>query len=467
MIRRTTHSDRISDPLERFLSREACLALLARAESFSQGGGTTGLSIESTWMGNLRWARNQIISSGDLETHDVWLTRNVRGANVEVIINAVDDITVWTAIRRAERLLVLQDEAYPDTPLDLPAETYPSPAIWSDTTYNLDASARAEVAHLLVQPAVKAGMLAAGYVQVTARGRTVLDSTGRTMYYPYTQAQYSVTVRNPKGTGSGWAGVDWHDWDKVDADTLTRRALDKCVQSQNPVRLEPGRYTAILEPQAVCDLFDAAVAPRPLWRMQNETKNIEEPYANGNYQSKIGERLLDERLTVTADPMDPELGFVPFDRRGNVYRPVTWFERGVLKDLSYDRDYAVRQLGQNEARFNSGAYRMTGGTTSIDEMIATTKRGVLVTRFSNISKPPIDEVSLLLTGYTRDGLWLIENGKISKPIMNFRFTESPLFVLNNVEQMGVPQRVFHPDAPVVVPSLKIKDFNFSSLADAV
>ncbi len=98
-------------------------------------------------------------------------------------------------------------------------------------------------------------------------------------------------------------------------------------------------------------------------------------------------------------------------------------------------------------------------------MIETTKRGILVTRFSNLGLqyPP----TLLMTGYTRDGLWLVENGKISKPIKNFRFTDSPLFMLNNVEQIGTPQRVFHPETPIVVPPMKVKDFNFSSLADAV
>jgi len=112
-----------------------------------------------------------------------------------------------------------------------------------------------------------------------------------------------------------------------------------------------------------------------------------------------------------------------------------------------------------------GTFRMTGGTTSVDEMLATTKRGVLVTRLWNVEV--LDPISLLSTGYTRDGVWLIEHGKISKPVTNFRFTESPIFVLNQVEQLGVPRRVFHPGAPVVVPSMKVRDFSFTSLSDAV
>jgi predicted Zn-dependent protease len=116
---------------------------------------------------------------------------------------------------------------------------------------------------------------------------------------------------------------------------------------------------------------------------------------------------------------------------------------------------------------------MSGGDTSIEEMIRTTKRGLLVTRFSN--RRVLDPTSLLSSGLTRDGLWLIENGKISKSVKNFRFTESPLFVLNSIEQLGVPVPVFRPVrnphdaglAPAIVPPLKVRDFSFTSMIDAV
>jgi predicted Zn-dependent protease len=163
--------------------------------------------------------------------------------------------------------------------------------------------------------------------------------------------------------------------------------------------------------------------------------------------------------------MDPDLGFPPFSGSGNVYHAATWIDRGVLKELSYFRPYGIRELGKNSGLPNSTAFRISGGTATIDEMIATTKRGIRVTRFSNVGC--VDLKSLLCTGYTRDGTWLIENGKISKPIKNFRFTESPLFVLNNVDALGVPQRVFHPGAPVVVPAIKAHDFSFTSLSEAV
>ena len=163
--------------------------------------------------------------------------------------------------------------------------------------------------------------------------------------------------------------------------------------------------------------------------------------------------------------MDPLLGYPPFSSTGEVFRPATWVADGILRDLAYPRTYGVQQLGVEAGLPTSGAFHMSGGKTTIDEMIATTTRGILVTRFSDVGV--VDYVSFMESGYTRDGLWLIENGAISKAIKNFRFTESPLFALNQIEQIGTSVRVFHPRTPIAAPALKVRDFSFTSLADAV
>jgi predicted Zn-dependent protease len=168
--------------------------------------------------------------------------------------------------------------------------------------------------------------------------------------------------------------------------------------------------------------------------------------------------------------MDPEAGFVPFDGQdGTPYQPVTWIDRGILRELSYDRRYAIRTLQKDQTLLNSKSFTLMAApgvpTVTIDEMIAKTERGVLVTRLSGVQS--VGGVSLLITGYTRDGTWLIEHGKIAKAIKNFRITESPLFALNNVEDVGTPVRVFQPGHAVMTPPLRVRDFSFTSLADAV
>jgi len=481
-------------PASRFLSQQECAELTDRAAALANGGGDTRLQIESTWTGNIRYAQNHVTTSGDVRDNEVSVLRDIGGAFGLMIANQIDDVDLEATVRRAEHLLRIRQEnggaefaehylPPPQEPLKTyrdvreyiqeedrraamasliqTEEGYAKPHIFFDTTYALGADERAAAVAPLIEAVKAAGMVAAGFIQVSAHGRAVIDTRGKSLYYPYTKAQYSVSVRNPQGTGSGWAGVDWNDWTRIDAKRLSEIALDKCIRSTNPVAIEPGRYTAILEPQAVCDLTQ--------YLMDVLERNLAEggtgPFAGPKGQSKIGQHVMDERITIGADPMDPDLGFPPFSPDGHVYHAVDWIKNGVLTELAYYRPYAIHNLGKNTGLPNSYSYRMSGGTTTLDEMIATTARGVLVTRFSDTGV--VDPNSLLVQGYTRDGLWLIEKGKISKAIKNFRFVESPMFVLNNIEQLGAPQRVFRPLAATIVPPIKARDFRFTSLSEAV
>jgi predicted Zn-dependent protease len=463
-------------PDARFLSETECRALLARVAKFARGGGTTRLNVQSQWTGNTRWARNQISTSGDVRNTTLSVGREVHGASgLGVSINVLDDRSLQVAVGRSEFLMQFNHEQQESELREPYTAPRLAPQLWFDATYQQTSAERAALVQQLVRPTLAAGMLAAGYIEVSASGMAQLSvNTDKAihlspdLYYPITMAQCSITVRDPQGTGSGWAGVSWNDWTRVDAAHLCAVALDKCLRSRNPVRLEPGRYTTILEPQAVFDLTKELFAFGTLRRVWAETIGDAppvSPYATTRGRARFGERIIDERLTVTTDPMDPDLGFPPL-----AYKPVSWIQDGVLKELSYDREYAVKRLGVDTGGYpTGGAYKITarGASTSIEEMVATTTRGVLVTRFWDVGL--IEFRSMLMSGYTRDGLWLIEQGKISKPIWNFRFTESPLFVLNNVEQIGTPQRVFHPvpESPAVVPALKVRDFSFTSLSDAV
>jgi predicted Zn-dependent protease len=435
-----------------------------------------------------------VSTAGETNTNRIRVVRNVRGAQAYTELNDTTTPALVAAARRAERIVALcaENPNVEFTPR-LPLEPATAPKIFSDATYQLDADKRAAAALALTRQAHQSGLLSAGYIEVAAVSAALLDTFGRVRYAAYTQARYSVTVRDPQGTGSGWAGVDHYDWGKIDAAALTSLALEKCLKSQHPVRVEPGRYTAILEPQAVADFVGQLFwNQRVMDRRENETRDDapffkSPPAGTQPGYSKLGERLIDERITISADPTDPELGFAPFSASGpnqgdqfvtDVYHPVTWFDRGVLVNLAYPRLNHIANastLGRDQdlGLPNSGAFRMSGGTTTIDEMIAMTKRGLLVTRFDQIVE--LNHTSQLYRGYTRDGLWLIEDGKISKPAKNLAFTESPLFALNKVEQLGVPQRVFHPNEmflwsiarPVIVPPLKVSDFSFTALSDAV
>jgi predicted Zn-dependent protease len=483
MSRNRDHLVRLDDA-ERILSRQQSEAIAERVFRFARGGGETRVRVGSWWQGELRWGRNRVSLASD--RRDVSLSVS-RGAQFEGFVatstNQFDDASVEALVHAAERNRDRRDHApSPEFLPAMPTLDAASSSIWSDATFSLTAEARGEMARGLVSSSEAKGMLSAGYAEVRGASYAEMSSVIRsgkpamfeTPYVAWTQAQCSMTVRDPQGTGSGWAGLSSFDWSKIDNSELAERALDKCMRSRNPVSLEPGRYTVILEPQAVADLLEMLVAS--FSRADAEQGRgpfvLAQDDALGIIRTKLGLKVVDERITMSHDYADPALGILPV--LGMSSAPINWIDRGVLSALWYDRDYALAALGDPYGVRGPTGYRMSGGTSTTDEMIQNTKRGLLVTRFSNIS--PLDVTSLLCTGLTRDGLWLIENGKITKPVKNFRFTESPLFALNNLEQLGPPTRVFRPSGldggrgeltPAIVPALKVRDFSFTSLVDAV
>lgn len=473
----------------RILSSEECQAILERAKSFAKLGGDTAVLINSWWQGELRWARNRISLSSDRRDVGVMVIRTVPGGiQGRVSTNQLDDASLESAVRAAERQSSRGWNPSRGVGYFPPIPHYgrfENAAIWSDATYGLDTESRAEIARSMIEPAEAAGFYSAGYLEVRAGATAYLGTAFKELqsgehafwenpYMRWTQAHCSTTVRDARGTGSGWAGLSNYDWTRIDGDALARRAVEKCRASRNPVALEPGRYTVILEPQAVADLMEIFVATFAFRETPEEGRTSPWLLAFDDaielWRSKLGLKVVDERITFTHDPADPELGIVmrPLEWPG----PVTWIERGVLTKLGHRFETDIKQLEGSHALRGATGYRMSGGETSIDEMIRTTRRGLLVTRFSNVRS--LDPASLLSTGLTRDGLWLIENGEITKAVKNFRFTESPLAVLNQIEQLGEPVPVFRPTrhetgglTPAIVPPLKARDFSFTSLIDAV
>jgi predicted Zn-dependent protease len=167
-------------------------------------------------------------------------------------------------------------------------------------------------------------------------------------------------------------------------------------------------------------------------------------------------------VTLYSDPADRRLSGQPFDNQGLPVSRTVWIEKGVLRNLSYSRFWAQKQGTKPTGAPLAGGLALTGGTKSTDELIAGCARGILVTRFWYIRA--LDPRTVLQTGLTRDGTFLIENGKITRALKNFRWNESPLLMLNRLEDIGRPEPVA---AGRLMPALRVRDFNFTSLSDAV
>lgn len=451
------------------LTTDDCRALGERIFALAEGG-ETRVTIGSVTDGGVRWGRNLVSGAYDSTAYGVTITRWVKGHGAAFYTDRLDDAALAECVANAESLGAVLDEA--EAPVLPGPQTYLHPSLRSPASASLTAAMRSSIAHGTVTPAVTRDYMAAGFLSVTDRATCIMNTSGQFSYFAETTAEYSTTIRDAAKRASGWAGMSSYDWARIDAAALGARALQKCTASANPVAVEPGRYTAILEPQAVADLMRFIPGPNG-WSRQAAEQGGTHWSGSTRSTTKLGLKVLDERLTVTSDPMDPEVGYRPFGFDGSPLSRETWIEQGVLKTLAYSRNYAKTILHQDGyvAGPENGAMRVTGGTATLDDMIAATDRGVLVTRFNNIAV--LDHKALVLTGNTRDGLWLVERGKISKAIRNFRFIESPLFAFNNVEQLGVPtltyssHSLFGSQSPLLVPPIRVRDFNFVATLDAV
>ena len=444
------------------LSREQAKALADRALSFSTAD-QTRVSITSEWSGNTRFADANITTSGGVRDTSVTVTATLGRRRASASTNVLDDEALKETVALAARLARLSPED-PELMPELGPQTYAVVDAFLERTADLTGEARAAAVRRVVDAALEAGKAAgnlfvAGFIEANARSMAVATSGGLFAYHRTTDVDLSVTARTPDRTGSGWSRAGSRDWGAVDPAALGRVAAQKAVASRNPQPIEPGMYTAVLEPQAVNDLV-------PLLGGALTARGADEgrsAFAKAGGGTRIGEKVADERVTLYSDPADPDLGGTPFDLEGLPVRRHVWIENGVLRNLSYTRFWAQKQGKQpTGAQALLGGLTLAGGTKTTEELIAGCERGVLVTHFFYIRS--LDPRTVLNTGLTRDGAFLIENGTITRPLKNFRWNESPLLMLNRLEDIGRPEPTA---AGRMMPALRVRNFNFTSLSDAV
>ena len=460
-----------------FLSREQAQALANRVLSFAKAD-ETRVNINSGWSGNTRFAGNEITTSGGTTNTSVTVTSTIGKRRASSSTNILDDESLKRTVDVAERLARLSPED-PEAMPELGAQTYAPVNGYFDGTANLTPETRALAAKRAIDVAEQTAtgvdnMFVAGFLRANAGSNAVATSRGLFAYHRNSDAELSTTVRTPDATGSGWASAGARDWSVIDPAALGRVASLKAVRSRNPKAIEPGLYTVVLEPQAVADIMPQLIGSFNA-RANDEGRGTFTKQGGG---SRLGEKIADERVTMYSDPTDAELLVQPFDAGGLPLRRVVYIEKGILKSFSYDR-YWAQQKGVQPTSSGGGGFgggggggggfgggggglKFVGGTKSTEDLIAGTERGILVTHFFYIRS--LDQRTVLLTGLTRDGTFLIEKGKITQALKNFRWNESPLFMLNKIDEIGRAERT---SAGQVMPALRVKDFNFTSLSEAV
>ena len=449
--------------IARHLSREEAEALARRALTFVTAD-EARVTVNSGSRGNTRFAVNQISTAGDNYNTTVTVRARLGRRVGSSTTNRLDDASLRAAVETAERLARLSPEDPELLPELGPQNIAASDAAWSDATASLEPTSRAAAVRRISEPARAGGLQSTGYLEAQAGSFAVANTRGLFAYGRDTAAALTTTVRTDDGTGSGWAGASHFDWARIDPAALGERAIEKARRSVNPSAIEPGRYTVVLEPTAVGNLVQL-IAGALNARAADEGRSFFTKPGGG---TKIGEKVVDERVTLISDPRDPEGPVAPFTGEGLPLSRTVWIENGVVRNLAYDRYWAERQGRTPQPTM--GTLRMSGGDASLEDLIRSTQRGLLVTRFWYIRG--VDPRTILYTGLTRDGTFLIENGRVTRPVKNLRFNESPIFMLNNLEAMGRPVRVSAsesggPGSAVIVPPLKVRDFTFTSLSDAI
>lgn len=329
---------------------------------------------------------------------------------------------------------------------------------FSDTA-ELTPATRAATVAAVIKRAEKSHLTAAGIFSGGSSAFGLFNTRGLSAFHEETLSEFSVTMMGAEA--SGWAKKTAPYWHELEPQELAERAVQKALQSNPPQEIAPGKYTVILEPAAVLDLLGFLVL---------DFSGLAVDEKRSCLTGRVGEKVFGDNISLRDNVFHPSQTGAPFDGEGIPRQRVPILEHGVVKNLVYARQTA-HKLGTQptghgfplpneygEAPLN---IVMEGERSSIDDMVKSTPRGLLITRFWYIRE--VDPYQKILTGMTRDGTFWIEDGQLRHGIRNLRFNQSVIEMLRQVEMLGQPQRTAGEESfEMVVPALKVRDFNFSS-----
>jgi predicted Zn-dependent protease len=433
---------------------------LARATK----GAEAIVSVRAAREGNTRFAVNELSTSGEIERLQIALTVQFGQRSATAVTNQQDDRSLDDLVGRVVRMAKLAPES-PELMPPLGHQSYVAAKNAVDpATAKLTPDVRAKAAGAAIAAADAAKLAMAGFVSHADRGLTIGTSAGLSAYHQWTSVSMSCTARTPDGTGSGWAGAASNRMADLEPGALAKIAVDKALASARSQRLEPGRYTVILEPAAVGSLLTFFTGALDARRADEGRSYFT--------KHRPGDKLFPDAITLRSDPTDAGLGSQPFDGEGFPLTPTRWIDKGTLTALPYTRFWAKKQgkpptgLVGGPGRGGGAGWVLEGGSASRDELIKGVSRGVLITRFWYLRV--LDPQSVTATGLTRDGVFLIENGQISHPVNNFRFNESPVQMLARCDGLtatSIPTGTEVGNARV--PALRTHEFNLASISDAI
>jgi predicted Zn-dependent protease len=425
-------------------------------------GSVAGLRVRvrSSATGNSRLADSMPTTTGDIERIEVSVTATGDGGGQATLSsNQVDDAELRALVRRTEALANMAPRDAEATPMLGPTDYVQVDAV-DPAVAAMGPRARGELAHTIITNGQAEGLVVSGYVEHRDAIIAVADRAGLAAAHRDTRVRVAATCRTPDGTGSSKAGAISHQIGDIDGAKLARDTAKWALRSRAPRAIAPGKMCVVLGQQAVADLL-SLLLPALDHRHATQGRTF---FSAPDGSTKLGEKLFGPRIHLWSDPADTADPACPIADDGRPDRRVDWVVGGVLRSLTASAFWSMR--AGVASRPEPSSLRMDGDEATLDELVAGVDRGLLVTRFwyNDI----VSQRQLLATGVTRDGTFLIERGKIVAPVLNMRYNDSPLTLLERTTVLGKPVRAgLSEKLVVVVPPLVVDGFKFTSVSPAI
>ncbi len=421
----------------------------------------------------LRWAGNSMTTNGVSVRRTMTVISVVReedGAHIGTVMSAeVDPRVIPGLVAASQEAAHSAPEAGDAAPLLADTGV---PVDWDAPVPGTGPLVFADVADSLSRGFRAADQLY-GFAHHSVSTTFLASSTG--LRRRFTQPAGAVEINAKRGDASAWAGVGTPDFVDVSTDLLLAELSTRLGWAQRSISLPAGRYETIMPPSTVADMMIYLG-----WSMAGRgAQEGRTAFSAPGGGTRVGERLTELPLTLFSDPMTPGLACRPFVAVSNSSETVSvfdngmeigqvdWIRNGVINALAYPRSTATKY--GTKVAVGADNLMMTGGSAPLADMIASTERGLLLTTLWYIRE--VDPTTLLLTGLTRDGVYLIEDGKVTAAVNNFRFNESPLGLLRRATEAGVSEKTLPREwgdwaTRAAMPSLRIPDFHMSSVSQA-
>jgi PmbA protein len=441
------------------LSRDYILSTFKEALKFSKSD-QLEIALEAERLSLSRFADSKITQN--LTTADnMVIVRAIRRKKIGVsVTNSLQLEDIKQAIEAAEQIESVQnpDEQFislPESPPALKVNAY------YESTDNYSPLARAEAVGKINTVGEKNGLLSSGAYRFTTEHTAVVNSLGTEQYFKGTKAELSLTLTGDQ-ENSGYAIGYNRDVENIDPTAIAEKAADKAIRSVDPVKIPSGKYTVIMEPPAVGQM----VLLFSFLGFGCKTFISRRSFMSG----KLGQQIVGKNITLTEDPYNEKMQGMPFDFEGVPTQRVPLIDHGIARGVVWNSYYAGIAQQQSTGHAHP-AYKtfspypmslvMDAGNSTVEEMIASTENGIYITHFWYVNY--LNPMATMVTGTTLDGTFLIENGKVTRPIVNMRMAQSIQEMLSNVTMIS-KQRQLYPQYSVVMllPYLKVNEFNLTA-----